>query len=251
MSYHGLTVLIWTALTRCSSSPVADAGARHCRLPMACKIWHYMCQYIKQEIFGAMSVLYIWGAALLAYALFYYWYIGFRKKITPAEVEATMAIFEQREHIWNQSQLDNLRSFLLEDDGRDFVMVNLLLFNAPVRTSRETMGNYQKVFMGELLRKGGHPVVVGRAASGSIDNVDNSEADLWHMAALVRYRSRRDLMEMIPATLGSEHHGMKLAALDKTMSFPASPWFMFGGPKVLMPLVLLLLALLGTSFLTG
>ena len=70
-----------------------------------------------------MSALSIWGAALLAYALFYCWYIGLRKKITPAEVDATMAIFEQREHIRNQSQLDNLRSFLLEDDGRDFVMV--------------------------------------------------------------------------------------------------------------------------------
>lgn len=198
-----------------------------------------------------MSVIYIWGAALLAYAIFYYWYIGFRKKVTPAEVKATLAIFEQREHIWNQSQLNNLRNFLLEDDGRDFVMVNLLLFNAPVRASRETMGNYQKVFMGELLRKGGHPVLIGRAASGSIDNVDNSEAGLWHSAALVRYRSRRDLMEMIPATLGSEHHGMKLAALDKTLSFPASPWFMLGGPKVLMPLVLMLLAVLVTSVTTG
>ena len=70
-----------------------------------------------------MGVFYVWIAAFLAYALFYCWYIGFRKKITPAEVEATMDIFEQREHIWNQSQLDNLRSFLLEDDGRDFVMV--------------------------------------------------------------------------------------------------------------------------------
>ena len=198
-----------------------------------------------------MSVLFVWGAALVIYALFYCWYIGFRKKITPAEVDATMAIFEQRDHIWNQSQLDNLRSFLLEDDGRDFVMINLLLFNAPVRASIDTMGNYQKVFMGQLLRRGGHPVLIGRAASGSFDNVDDSEAGLWHSAALVRYRSRRDLMEMIPATLGSEHHDMKLAALDKTLSFPASPWSMFGGPKVLMPLVLILLAVLGSSFLNG
>ncbi len=198
-----------------------------------------------------MSVIVIWSAALLAYALFYCWYIGFRKKVTPAEVEATLAIFEQREHIWNQSQLDSLRTFLLEDDGRDFVMVNLLLFNLPVRASIETMEKYQKVFMGELLRKGGHPVLYGRAASGSIDNVDDSEAGFWHSAALVRYRSRRDLMEMIPATLGSEHHGMKLAALDKTLSIPASPWFMLGGPKVLMPLVLILLAVLGTCVVTG
>ena len=207
--------------------------------------------YYWQYDIDAMSVIYVWGAAFLAYVLFYSWYIGFRKKVTPEEVEATLAIFKQREHIWNQSQLDNLGNFLLEDDGRDFVMVNLLLFQDPVRTSRETMGKYQKVFMGELLRKAGHPVLIGRAASGSIDNVDDSEAGFWHAAALVRYRSRRDLMEMIPATLGSEHHGMKLAALDKTLSFPASPWFMLGGPKVLMPLVLALLAALITPVVAG
>lgn len=84
-----------------------------------------------------------------------------------------------------------------------------------------------------------------------IESGDDSEAGLWHSAALVRYRSRRDLMEMIPATLGSEHHGMKLAALDKTLSIPASPWFMWGGPKVLIPLVLILLSVLGTCVVTG
>ena len=42
-------------------------------------------------------------------------------------------------------------------------------------------------------------------------------------AAMVRYRSRRDLMEILPETLGSAHYALKLKALDKTIAFPAAP----------------------------
>ena len=57
----------------------------------------------------------------------------------------------------------------------------------------------------------------------------------------VGFRSRRDLLEVLPATLGSEHHGLKLAALEKTFAFPASPWFMPGGPRVVVALAVALI----------
>jgi hypothetical protein len=103
---------------------------------------------------------------------------------------------------------------------------------------------YQKIFLGALLCKAGHPVLIAMAASGNVENVACDQDEGWGAAGLIRYRSRRDLMEMLPATIGSEHHGLKLAALERTFAFPASPWFLFGGPKLLAPMAIALVAAL-------
>jgi hypothetical protein len=46
----------------------------------------------------------------------------------------------------------------------------------------------------------------------------------------------------LPATSGSKHHGLKLESLEKTFAFPASPWFVFGGPRIVVALGIALLA---------
>ena len=40
-----------------------------------------------------MGAAMIWITAAVTYALFWCWYVGFKKKVTPAEVEATMRLF--------------------------------------------------------------------------------------------------------------------------------------------------------------
>ena len=187
-----------------------------------------------------MSITIIWIIALLSYSLFYCWYVGFRSKVTPAEVEETMAFFDASSI--DETRKSHIRHFLSNDDGKDFVMVNLLELAKPRKESNKKLQAYQKVFLGQLLRKAGHPVLIASAASGNVENIVCQEIDSWTAAGMIRYRSRRDLMEILPATIGSEHHGLKLSALDKTFAFPASPWFIFGGPKLLVPLLIALSA---------
>ena len=187
-----------------------------------------------------MSPTLIWLIALLTYALFYCWYIGFRSRVTPAEIERTMAILDAG--LVDETRKSHLRHFLANDDGKDFVMVNLLELAKPRKESSKNLNAYQKIFLGQLLRKAGHPILIARAASGNVENVACQEFDNWTAAGMVRYRSRRDLMEILPATIGSEHHELKLSALDKTYAFPASPWFVVGGPKLLVPLLIALIA---------
>ena len=187
-----------------------------------------------------MSTTLIWLIALLTYALFYCWYIGFRSRVTPAEIERTMAILDAG--LVDETRKSHLRHFLANDDGKDFVMVNLLELAKPRKESIKNLNAYQKIFLGQLLRKAGHPILIARAASGNVENVACQEFDNWTAAGMVRYRSRRDLMEILPATIGSEHHELKLSALDKTFAFPASPWFVVGGPKLLVPLLIALIA---------
>ena len=187
-----------------------------------------------------MAPTLIWLIALLTYALFYCWYIGFRSRVTPAEIERTMAILDAG--LVDETRKSHLRHFLANDDGKDFVMVNLLELAKPRKESSKNLNAYQKIFLGQLLRAAGHPILIARAASGNVENVACQEFDNWTAAGMVRYRSRRDLMEILPATIGSEHHELKLSALDKTYAFPASPWFVVGGPKLLVPLLIALIA---------
>jgi len=188
-----------------------------------------------------MSAVMIWIIAALAYAVFWFWYVGFKKKVTPQEVVTTMRLFE-RDGSWTTHQQENLRKFLLDDDGKDFVMVNLLHLKSPKEESLKKLNKYQKIFLGALLRKAGHPVMIARASSRNIENVACDHADDWSAAGMIRYRSRRDLMNMLPATIGSKHHGLKLDSLEKTFAFPAAQWFMFGGPKIVVALSIALLA---------
>ena len=188
-----------------------------------------------------MSAVMIWIIAVLAYVVFWLWYVGFQKKITPQEVETCMRVFDHDDS-WTLNQMEHLRSLLLADDGKDFVMVNLLHLKSPKKESLEKLNTYQKIFLGSLLRKAGHPVMIARAASGNVENVACDHADDWSVAGMIRYRSRRDLMNILPATIGSEHHGLKLESLEKTFAFPASPWFMFGGPRIVVALGIALLA---------
>jgi hypothetical protein len=188
-----------------------------------------------------MTTSIIWPIAAITYAVFWCWYVGFRQKITPREVEKTLQLLDVHD-FGTGEQRDSLRHFLANDDGRDFVMVNLLHMKAPLGESRQKLEAYQKIFLGALLRKAGHPVMMARAAVGNLENVACDHADNWTAAGMVRYRSRRDFMEMLPATVGSPHHGLKLEALEKTFAFPASRWFMSGGPRLVVALSIALIA---------
>jgi hypothetical protein len=190
-----------------------------------------------------MTATIIWALAALTYALFWWWYVGFQKKVTAQEVEAIMRLLEERGSV-TDAQKESVRKFFHNDDGKDFVMVNLLLLKSPRDESRKKLAAYQKIFLGALLRKAGHPVMIATAASGNIENVACDDADGWGAAGMIRYRSRRDLMDMLPATIGSDHHHLKLESLERTFAFPASPWFIFGGPRIVVALGIALIAAL-------
>ena len=151
-----------------------------------------------------MTVTIIWALAALTYALFWCWYVGFQKKVTAQEVDALMRLVEERGST-TDAQKESVRRFFLSDDGKDFVMVNLLHLKSPRDESRKKLATYQKIFLGALLRKAGHPVMIATAASGNIENVACDDADGWGAAGMIRYRSRRDLMTMLLATIGSDH----------------------------------------------
>ena len=184
----------------------------------------------------------LWVAAIILYGLFWLWYVGIKGKLSSAEVEHYMQGFEALK--LSESKLSNLRHFLENDDGREWFMINLLELKSPKSESAALLQNYSKIFMASMFKRAGHPFFMARAKAKNMENLHCDQADNWTMSAIVRYRSRRDCAEVFLQTFGSEHHADKLAALEKTLAFPATTTLLLGSPRVLVALGLALISAL-------
>jgi hypothetical protein len=189
-----------------------------------------------------ISIISIWTIAALFYAMFWAWYVGLQGKLSQSEVAEYMERFESAG--LPIDKLENLHHFLANDDGREWFMINLLQLKSPKRESRKLLQSYSKTFMGGMFKRAGHPFFIANARAKNIENVNCDQADNWTMSAIVRYRSRRDCAETLMVTFGSDHHADKLAALEKTLAFPATTSLLMGSPRVLVALGLALIAAL-------
>ena len=89
-----------------------------------------------------------------------------------------------------------------------------------------------------------HPVAFGSAATTAVDVWGIDGARTWSQGALMRYRSRRALMEIATNPEFNGPHEFKIAAMNKTIAFPLDPWTQVGDPRLLLGLILLIIALL-------
>jgi len=60
----------------------------------------------------------------------------------------------------------------------------------------------------------------------------------------MRYRSRRDMMEISTNPDFEGPHDFKIAAMAKTVAFPLDPWANAGDPRLLLGLISLIVMLL-------
>ena len=200
-----------------------------------------------------MTAWWIWGGALALYAAFLLWYDNWRGPLTKDEIETYMARAAQNAQIAPDS-LATVRRFLEADDGREFYMLNLLAAHRepvedPVsgekRPAAEVMKGYTDHFMPALFRRAGHPAFAGRAAGGYVEHWGVEENPGWSFSGIIRYRSRRDMIELATDPRFEPAHAYKIAALAHTLAFPVAPVPIFVGPRVWIGLGLALAAALG------
>ncbi|RIL05250.1 MAG: hypothetical protein DCC71_11000 [Proteobacteria bacterium] len=201
----------------------------------------------------------IWTAALLGYAVFSLWYDNWSGPLRAEEIDALLARARAQEQI-EPERLAAVRAFLEADDGREFFMLNLLRpHSEPVampgtgekKRAREVMDGYTRHFMPALLRRAGHPALFGRAAGGYLEAWGAGADPGWTLSGVIRYRSRRDMMELATDPAFGPAHAFKIAALERTLAFPLSPAFVVVGPRVWIALLLALLAALAHVALLG
>ncbi len=107
------------------------------------------------------------------------------------------------------------------------------------------MRRYSDPFVRALLRKGGHPGMVGAKVGPYVDawNVEGDPG--WSIFGLMRYRSRRDMLAMVRDPRFTEIHPYKLLGIPTTFSFPTQRQVsVYMGPRVWVALVLALAAAL-------
>jgi len=200
-----------------------------------------------------MGGVWVWLGAAVVYLAFRAWYDNWRGPLRAEEIEAYLERMKAAGFA-DARELETIRTFLEHDDGREFVMLNLVRLNpepAPhpesgeLTSAAKLLRGYLRSFLPQLLRRAGHPLLQARKVGGYVDTW-NVEADPgWSFIGYMRYRSRRDMMELVATPSFLAAHPLKHAALRNTFSFPTQPAIsLYAGPRIWVGLVLALAAAL-------
>ena len=198
----------------------------------------------------------IWLSSALVYAAFVFWYTDFSGPLSDAEVDQFVVTMTQNGS--DPSTVAYIETFLRNDSGRQFLMLNALDMNdnppdiegaEPGESAQQLMDRYMEHMYPELFKRASHPVIFGQAAYTVLDNVGIENAEQWTDGAIFRYRSRRTFMDLIANPNLKGRHAFKLAALDKTIAYPIETSIYLGDMRLILGLILLSITALLDSFL--
>lgn len=198
----------------------------------------------------------IWLSSALVYAAFVFWYTDFSGPLSDAEVDQFVVTMTQNGS--DPSTVAYIETFLRNDSGRQFLMLNALDMNdnppdiegaEPGESAQQLMDRYMEHMYPELFKRASHPVIFGQAAYTVLDNVGIENAEQWTDGAIFRYRSRRTFMDLIANPSLKGRHAFKLAALDKTIAYPIETSIYLGDMRLILGLILLSITALLDSFL--
>lgn len=162
--------------------------------------------------------------------------LGFQNRISQTEVERLLSLAE----------------FLKADDGQPIVMVNLIKQRElPIavngrnfgESSEEALKNYGRSVLTFLVQRGSYPIFQGPAAMNVLEawGVDNAED--WSSVILVRYRSRRVMMDLATSSIFQNSHDGKFAGIEKTIAVPTQVNITTTGLDLMAALTLLVIGL--------
>ena len=201
-------------------------------------------------------ILSIFLPLALLYVSFWMWYGGNGQRMSAEEIEESLRALKSTDLAnINEAEIEDVRQLLSSDDGKEFVMQNLVRYRAKALypegspysdDPREADNRYGKSIIGDLLRYGNLVIFIARKSG---DFVKPEGADAWHYVAMVRYRSRRDFVRFLIRANQAEKFMHKWAAIEKTHVFPVKPMISLFAVRTLVGLGLLTLGLLFATFL--
>ena len=184
----------------------------------------------------------IWLGVVVIYIGFFLWHNGLGIPLSENEIEIYLKRTIKDNPNLDTKELEMLREFMEADDGDAIIMVNAIkLYDKPQRvpgvspteTSEEVLTRYTNFVMAYSLKRGGYPVLAGNAVMDSMEIWGIENAKKWTMAGMMRYRSRRDLMEMATNPEFRRLRKFKFAAIEKTLAFPVAPVIVVGSVDIL------------------
>jgi hypothetical protein len=187
----------------------------------------------------------IWFIVLIFYTIFFCWYTNLKGPLSTEEID-----YYVERLIENGSSPENIKKvkkFLKEDNGKDFYMFNMMDFSdnppdlpatGPNASASDLMNHYMEYMFPELLSRACHPIFAGKMVFQALDLTGIENAELWDQGAIMRYRSRRDMMEITFNPVFSTRHDYKLGALDKTIATPVEADLILVDFRFLLALIL-------------
>lgn len=188
----------------------------------------------------------LWVLPLLFYLVFTFWYTNTKGPLSESEINDFVTKLQVNG--FTGAQASRLRKFMESDSGRQFLMLNNLDMAdnpgpvkgaATTESAEDLMNRYMEHMYPELLKRACHPVYLGEAVFSALDIVGIEGGENWDRAVLMRYRSRRDLMEIISNPAMPGKHEFKMAALDKTIAYPLENRIYLSDPRLLLALILI------------
>ena len=202
------------------------------------------------------------------YIGFFFWYTDMGGKLSQEEIQIFIKKHEQ--NIINdgvspdseefQLRIDFLKKFMEEDNGKQFIMVNNIEMNKnpgdvvganPGESADKLMSRYMEYMWPNLLKRASHPIFMGNAVYQSMDLVGIEGAETWDQAALMRYKSRRTMMEIVTNPNMMNRHGFKIAALQKTIAYPVEPFGFYSDMRLIFGMLIAIVGLSIRLFLTS
>jgi hypothetical protein len=177
----------------------------------------------------SVPVIVLVGCVLL-YVLFLLWYGGRGSPMTSAEVETLLERVRRNAEaaaaVFTPDIMSSLREVAKDDDGREFVMVNLIRYRTKAvyppgwdygDDPQAADARYNRAVVPRLLKRACIPIFLGRSA-GTFLAAEGGER--WDCVALVRYRSRRDFLGLCADLAKDRADIHKWAAIEATQVFP-------------------------------
>ena len=202
----------------------------------------------------------IWLVLGAIYVGFFFWYTDMGGKLTQKEIQGF--IEKQEQNILNSGvsrdseefrlRIDFIRRFMEEDNGKQFIMVNNIEMNKdpgdvsginPSESSDQLLSRYMEHLWPNLLKRASHPIFGGNTIFQSMDLVGIEGAETWDQVALMRYKSRRAFLEIVTHPDMSDRHEFKVAAMKKTIAYPAEPIAFYSDVRIFLGMLILIIGL--------
>jgi len=168
-----------------------------------------------------MKKLLAYGIPAVAYLAFFFWYTALGGALTEPEIDRYIHLL--RASSASEERIAQITQFMREDTGDDFVMLNTLNMadhppDLPATGHNADpdalMDHYMEFMYPELFERACHPIFFGEVVFGPLDALAIDQPSSWDRAAMMRYRSRRDMMEIATNPAFIDRHEYKIGALD-------------------------------------
>jgi|TARA_Y100000992_G_scaffold99279_1_gene64294 hypothetical protein len=202
----------------------------------------------------------IWLTLGVIYIGFFFWYTDLGGKLTQEEIQGF--IKKQEQNILNSGvspdseefrlRIDFITRFMEEDTGKQFIMVNNIEMNEdpgdvpganPGESSDQLLSRYMEHLWPNLLKRASHPIFGGNTIWQSMDLVGIEGAETWDQVALMRYKSRRAFLEIVTHPDMIDRHEFKVAAMKKTIAYPAEPIAFYSDVRIFLGMLILIIGL--------